>query len=64
MGLASTLPAEDAWVVQRLKRAGAVVLGKTNMGEGADPGHCFDLAAACLACAACMQLRADYSPSP
>ena len=36
------VPAEDALVVQRLKAAGAIVIGKTNTPEFAAGGHTFN----------------------
>ncbi len=34
--LGSPKPTKDAWIVQRLRRAGAVILGKTNLSEWAN----------------------------
>jgi len=36
LALAGSVPARDAWVVRRLREAGAVLLGKTNMSEWAN----------------------------
>jgi amidase len=36
LALAGSVPARDAWVVRRLRDAGAVLLGKTNMSEWAN----------------------------
>src|SRR5579863_9484148 len=36
LALAGSAPARDAWVAQRLRAAGAVMLGKTNLSEWAN----------------------------
>jgi amidase len=36
LALAGSVPARDAWLVRRLREAGAVLLGKTNMSEWAN----------------------------
>ena len=36
LALAGSVPARDAWVVRRLREAGAVLLGKTNLSEWAN----------------------------
>ncbi|HUY08955.1 MAG TPA: amidase [Candidatus Dormibacteraeota bacterium] len=36
LALQATIPSDDAWVVQRLRAAGAIVIGKTNLSEWAN----------------------------